>query len=167
MKRTQNDDDGPTVDRLTLSNPRKFAEVADWPIGRQRCRARFQIEAKVGHGERVARVTENKSRTGWNKPKRSTYSTAWVIADGSDGRLYLVDHSRQWDRITVWPGTMKPPCQTFGNIGDDDQKARYRELLPLFADTWCVVCGTERRRQGERTCGWESCEQRESEGVRS
>ena len=137
MKRTNNDD-GPNGGRLSYSNPRTSAEVADWPFGRQTCRARFTIESKVGHGERVARVTENKSRTGWNKPKRTTYSRRVIIVDGSDGRLYLISWSAHYGHISVTMGTMMGQVESCTDDGPEQE--RYRELLALIPPK-CGACG--------------------------
>ena len=91
----------------TLSNPRGEAIIEDWPIGRQRCRARFTVERDPKRGQRVARETENKARTGWNAPKRSTYSTSAAIVDGFDGKTYFLTWSAEYGMITLHEGTMK------------------------------------------------------------
>ena len=68
-----------------LSNPQMEVVIDDWPIGRQRCKAWFAVETGP-RGERVSRRTENKSRTGWNAPKYTTYAMRACIVDGDDGR---------------------------------------------------------------------------------
>ena len=89
----------------TMSNPRTSVTIDDWPIGRQRCRARFWIERKAGKGERACRITENKTRTGWNKPKRATYARRCAIVDGDDGRTYIL--SSGLGSVLVMQGDMK------------------------------------------------------------
>ena len=119
------------AEQITFSNPRQYAEVEDWPIGRQRCRARFTVERKIGKGERVSRVTENKTRTGWNKPKTVTYADRFVIVDGSDDRLYLLSlNSTYGHSISVWPGTLKGGEEY---VPADSKAERFAELLPLFS----------------------------------
>lgn len=73
----------------SFSNLRTRAEFDDWPFGRQRCRCRFWIETGK-RGERCCRVTENKARTGWNKAKKLTFAARMVIADGDDGKTYVL-----------------------------------------------------------------------------
>ena len=72
-----------------FSNLRTRAEFDDWPFGRQRCRCVFWIETGK-RGERCCRVTENKTRTGWNKAKKLTFAARMVIADGNDGKTYVL-----------------------------------------------------------------------------
>ena len=128
---------------ITFTNPRMFAEIEDWPIGRQRCRARFTVETHPKRGQRVSRVTENKTRTGWNKPKTVTYAARFIIVDGSDGRLYLLSSSRYGsDSVIIWPGTLK----TNEYVYRDSSPERYAELLPLFdqkVDAWAAPSSRE------------------------
>ena len=86
---------------VKFSNPRREAEFDDWPFGRHRCRCRFVVETGRA-GERVARTTENKARTGWNKPKRTTYADRFVIVDGDDSKTYLLSRSERWQSICIW-----------------------------------------------------------------
>jgi len=97
----------------TLSNPRTEAVIDDWPIGRQRCKAWFAVESGP-RGERASRRTENRDRTGWNAPKLTTYARRTRIADGDDGRTYIVrdvvSHvnvmrgDMQHDAVNLFPG---------------------------------------------------------------
>ena len=90
----------------TFSNPRTEAMIDNWPIGRQRCRCHFVVETggkgRKG-GQRVARTTENKTRTGWNKPKRTTYAQQFVIVGGDDGKTWLLSYGTTYGpSIEVW-----------------------------------------------------------------
>ena len=89
----------------TFSNARTEALIEDWPFGRQRCKARFQVEAKPRKGERVVRWTENKDRTGWNKPKATTFCMRCAIVDGNDGRTYILRQT--CGHVNVMQGDMK------------------------------------------------------------
>lgn len=110
----------------TMSNPRTYALIEDWPFGRQRCRAKFWVEGKPGR-ERVVRLTENKTRTGWNKPKKLTYADRYAILDGDDGKTYLLYKSRTWDFIGVMCGDMKSSA---GSISERDKRfAEFQRLL--------------------------------------
>jgi hypothetical protein len=104
-----------TTTDLTFTNLRRNAEVSDWPFGRQTCRARFEVETHPKLGQRVARYTENKTRTGWNKPKRTTYAPHFIIADGSDERTYLLSVHDHLLSVCVWPGTMKTMDYIYGD----------------------------------------------------
>lgn len=102
---------------VTFSNPRKEAEFDDWPYGRHRCKCRFVVESKVTgssgkRAERVARTTENKTRTGWNKPKRTTYADRFVIVDGSDGKTYLLAWSKPYQHVTIWLSDVQHTLKT-------------------------------------------------------
>ena len=107
-----------------LSNPRTEAIIENWPIGRQRCRAWFAVESGP-RGERASRRTENRDRSGWNAPKLTTYALRTRIADGDDGRTYVVRdvHSH----INVMRGDMQHDA---GNAFPGDPQ--YAALLSLF-----------------------------------
>ncbi len=125
-----------------FSNPRREVQVDDWPFGRHTCKARFVVESHPKRGERVSRVTENKTRTGWNKPKCTTYAPRQVILDGDDGRVYLLSATRYTpDMIVVTAGTMK--YATYLRPGD----ALFAEALVCLAcycrslvDSRCDFC---------------------------
>jgi len=107
-----------------LSNPRTEATVEGWPVGRQRCRARFEVESGK-RGERASRVTENRARTGWNAPKRTTYAVRTRIADGDDGRTYIIRDVGS--HIDVMCGDMK---HSAGSLFPGDPG--HAEVLSLF-----------------------------------
>ena len=114
------------MDKLPkLSSSTCNYEVEDWPFGRQTCKAQFTVEGKLGK-ERVARVTENKARTGWNKPKRTTYSYQARIVQGDDGKTYIIRN--HWSHINVMEGTLKFEA---GNLWPQDEQ--YAEVLALFS----------------------------------
>jgi hypothetical protein len=74
---------------MNYSNPRTFAEFADWPTGKHRTTCTFRVEGKPGHGERVARVTLHPITGRPSKPKTTTYGVRAAIVDGDDGRTYV------------------------------------------------------------------------------
>ncbi len=110
---------------MMYSNPQTRLEVADWPFGRQTCRAVFQVET-MALGQRCSRVTENKTKTGWNKPKTTTYGLACRIVTGDDGRTYVATLGR-FGSICIMDGTMKTSAD---HVHDSD--ARYPEILSLL-----------------------------------
>ncbi len=112
---------------IVFNNPRKFAEFGDWPCGRHWCKCRFEVESN-SRGERVLRFTENKARTGWNKPKKTTYADAFVIVDGDDGKTYLLSYNSICGRpIIVWFSDLQHVTETFW-----PKHPLYLELLRLF-----------------------------------
>lgn len=111
---------------MTYTNPRTEAVIDDWPIGRQRCRARFWVETDAKRGERVARTTENKTRTGSNKPKRTAYASRSVIVDGDDGRTYILQLG---SHIAVLCGDMQHSREI---VFPDDE--RWPELVKLLGE---------------------------------
>lgn len=82
--------------KITFSNPRLQAEFADWPLGgSKRGVCRFAV-CKDKKGVRASRTT-----TG--KPKYTTYGGDACIADGSDGRTYVLRFAgKGYDHITVY-----------------------------------------------------------------
>ena len=107
-----------------LSNPRMEAIIENWPIGRQRCKAWFAVESGP-RGERASRRTENKSRTGWNAPKYTTYAARVRIADGDDGRTYIVRDVGS--HVNVMRGDMEHDA---GNVFPRDPQ--HADILSLF-----------------------------------
>lgn len=73
----------------------------------------------------MSRRTENKSRTGWNAPKYTTYATKARIVDGDDGRTYIIKDVGS--HISVMRGDMKLSA---GNVWPSDPQ--YRDVLSLF-----------------------------------
>lgn len=104
---------------MTYTNARHKAVIEDWPHGfSKRVTATFDVE-RTKRGERCSRVT-----TG--KPKRTTYATACCIADGDDGKLYVIQFSALGGGFQIWPGTLK----TCEYVGHDD--SQFDELKQLF-----------------------------------
>src|SRR3990167_11435413 len=90
-----------------MSNPRSMAVIENWPYGYlQRCKAEFVVETHPTRGQRVKRRTENKTKTGWNTPKHTSYARRFVICDGNDGMTYLIGDVIN-DAIGIWQGDMK------------------------------------------------------------
>ena len=118
------------TEKLTFTNPRKEADFDDWPIGRQRCKCRFYVETGR-KGERMCRVTENKNRDGWNKPKKTIYALQWQIVDGSDGKTYCVSLGRG---VYVMESNLKFCAQPRPMIWpEDDDFAEYASLFDAKA----------------------------------
>lgn len=74
-------------------SPETAYVVADYPYGfKLRCKVRFWIETKKGHGQRVMSQTTNpkiEGREVWNQPKASTYSRICVLVlDESNGHVH-------------------------------------------------------------------------------
>jgi len=105
---------------MTYSNPRLWAVIENWPLGRdQRGPARFSIEKDAKRGERAVRTT-----TG--APKKLTYALKARIVDGDDGRTYLAMLSG-FGLVSIMRGDMKYQEEV---VHATDP--RYRELLALF-----------------------------------
>ena len=111
-----------TATALKLSNPRQYAEVEDWPIGRdRRGTAIFEVETGRGGKQRVARTT-----TG--KPKRTTYYNWILVVDGEDDRTYLIAETEFGQRVAI-PGTLKGADYFYE---DDEMYAAIGELRARF-----------------------------------
>jgi hypothetical protein len=115
------------MDASQFSNPRQAATIDNWPVGfRGRTTAKFEVETDPKKGQRVSRVTQNKTKTGWNEPHKTTYADKFVIVDGDDGKTYLLASSK-YGHIVIWQSDMK---HTAESIGRDDP--RYADFLRLF-----------------------------------
>jgi hypothetical protein len=69
------------------TSPETAYVVEDYPYGfRLRCKIRYWIETKKGHGQRFCSQTTNPKIAGehWNKPKCGTYSVLLVLVAQDD-----------------------------------------------------------------------------------
>ena len=116
---------------IQFSNPRKSAEFPDWPLGSNvRGTAKFEVEY-AKKGQRVSRVTQNKTKTGWNAPKLTTYADKVVIVDGDDGKTYLLALSTQYGMvIKIDSADMQHNLGTV--YPDEHSMARFDELRALI-----------------------------------
>ena len=104
----------------TYSNPRLSATIENWPHGKQRVTANFEIERDAKRGERAVRIT-----TG--EPKKLTYARKMRIVDGDDGRTYIAALSG-YGHVTIMRGDMKFSKEDFST-----NDPRLAEMLALFA----------------------------------
>jgi hypothetical protein len=109
-----------TETALKYSNPRMTATIQDWPSGRHRVTAHFEIEQSPKRGERAVRFTDG-------APKKLTFAKIARIVDGSDGRTYIAEYT-MYGHISIMRGDMKFQQET---IHPTDP--RYAEVLELFA----------------------------------
>ncbi len=116
---------------VKFSNPRKRAEIADYPIGGgERGKCVFEVESHPKKGERCLRTT-----TG--KPKTDTYATAVVVVDGDNGQTYILKYSDNYGTKSITVARYD-----FKNAASEDtgkaqgatfypEDERYAELLAL------------------------------------
>ena len=90
---------------LQYSNPRKRAEIANWPYGSMRTTAIFEVESN-SRGERVTRTTINPKTGQPTAAKATTYGVKTRIVDGSDERTYIATLTI-YNTISVMKGDMK------------------------------------------------------------
>ena len=106
---------------MNYANPRMRAEIPDWPSGKQRVTAIFEIEQHPKRGERAVRTT-------WGKPKLRTYAYKARIVDGDDGRTYIAEWSQQFGHVSIMKGDMKFQHEViFESAGQ-----RYADAVALF-----------------------------------
>jgi len=84
------------------TSPETAFVVDDYPYGfRLRCKIRYWLETKKGHGQRFMSQTTNPKRAEefWNKPKAGTYHViAVMVRDESNGHVSIETlHSGGWD----------------------------------------------------------------------
>lgn len=104
---------------VQLSNLRTQATIENWPSGSRRVTAVFEVVQRPKMGERVSRTT-----TG--KPKFTTYYKRIRIADGDDGKTYLLAHS-EYNQIYVLSSDMK-----YSVVCYHDSDPEHAELLNLL-----------------------------------
>jgi hypothetical protein len=86
---------------ITFSNARLTADFSDWPIGgSNRGQCKFAVEDGGKRGKRVSRTTTDKHGR-WCKPKYTTYSDEVCIADGSDGKTYILSLSATYGFVSI------------------------------------------------------------------
>lgn len=105
---------------MKYSNPRMSATIENWPSGKKRVTAVFQVEQHPKQGERAVRTT-----TG--APKKLTYAYKVRLVDGSDGRIYIISYVSMYEFIQVTDGTL----HTYETIWPKDPQ--YSEVMVLFA----------------------------------
>lgn len=106
---------------IKFTNPRRHAVIENWPSGGNRVVATFSVESDPKKGERVSRTT-----TG--KPHKTTYDSRCVIADGDDGKTYILTESPGC--VKIIPGTMKVGTQYIWDGSDNhDQYLEIKSLI--------------------------------------
>jgi len=101
------------------SNPRMEAKIENWPHGGQRVLAHFYVETDPKKGQRAVRET-----TG--KPKKLTYAKQVRIADGDDGKTYILELT-MYGMISVMKGDMKYQHDIIF-----ERDPRYAEVRKMF-----------------------------------
>ncbi len=108
---------------MQYSNFRKEFTSADWPTGSYRTTAIFSIEANK-KGERAVRVTYHPVTGRPNAPKKTTYDAITRIADGEDGRTYIVSYTSLYGFISVMQSNLQFQQETI-----HEKDPRFTELL--------------------------------------
>ena len=91
---------------MEYSNVRKEYTTEDWPSGSHRVKAVFAIE-KNNRGERATRVTYHPHTGRANAPKKTTYDAITRIADGEDGKTYIVSYTSLYGFISVMQSNLQ------------------------------------------------------------
>jgi hypothetical protein len=107
------------INKMKYSNPRMSAIIENWPSGKNRVTAIFEIEQNK-KGERATRKTTGAI-------KKLTYAVKTRIVDGDDGRTYIAELS-MYGNIVIMNGDMKYMKESFNS---KDEK--YQELLTMFS----------------------------------
>lgn len=106
--------------KLNYTNPRKAVVINDWPSGGRIVTALFSVEQGKGNLERAVRVTSKPGTPNiLNAPKKLTYARKVAYADGSDGRLYILELAANYNFVTVMRGTFDYTQET---IHSDDER---------------------------------------------
>ena len=121
----------------TMTNPRAEAFIPNWPMGgSKRGTARFYVESDAKGRQRACRTTTPDGISRWSNPKKMTYSDAMVVADGSDGRTYILDltYSSGSPRVYVRDSAF----MSFAVVWKDNkaEAEQYAALLALIQQVW-------------------------------
>lgn len=118
---------------LELSDPRKEAEVRDWPSGKRRVTALFRVEVSENWGERVSRITTKLDSVpeSYGKPRRTAYHKKIRIVNGNDGRIYLLGLT-DFRQIVVISGTLNKTEYLHANEANPQFQVRYERLKVLL-----------------------------------
>lgn len=108
---------------MQYSNFRKEFTSTDWPTGSYRTTAIFSIEANK-KGERAVRVTHHPVTGRPNAPKKTTCDEIVRIADGEDGRTYVVSYTKAYEWVKVMQSNLQ-----FQQEIIDDKDPRFNGLL--------------------------------------
>jgi hypothetical protein len=111
---------------LTFGNPRTQAEFDDWPSGKFRVKCKFYVEHDVKRGFRVCRQTQDKAGK-WCEPKTLAFSGHCAIADGSDGKTYVLQIAAQYGFVSIWRHDF---MTAWDSVFAED--ARHAELLTII-----------------------------------
>lgn len=111
---------------VTLSNPRRKDTIHNWPSGAKMVRCDLWIETKNGK-ERLYRSTETRPGR-MSNPRHLAWRDQYVIADGSDGKIYFLYRIAEHNEIVIVKSNMN---QIVAHVRDCSD--RYDELLKLFS----------------------------------
>jgi hypothetical protein len=127
---------------LGHTSPETAFVVADYPYGfRLRCKVRYWLEYKTGHGYRLVSQTTNPKRTDaevWNKPKASTYCELAVMVQMPANEKGIEEVS--WIGLNVYTvaESLEEFVQAHGEAlaGENEQRiiAGYRAAIVRYAE---------------------------------
>lgn len=113
---------------IKFSNPRLLVEFGDWPIGgSNRGKCKFAVEDGGKKGKRVSRTTTDKNGI-WCKPKYTVYSDAICIADGDDGKTYILSISKNYGFVSIYRHDFMCAERSSSHPNDED----FEELVKLI-----------------------------------
>ena len=114
---------------MTLSDPRRSFTTDDWPYGRQRTRATFEIESGR-RGERVVRTLVNPKTGQPCKPKKTTFCSRCCLVTGyDDAKTYILEQTGS--HMVLTQSNLK---FTEGTIWQDTDPKGYAALLAMLTD---------------------------------
>jgi hypothetical protein len=108
---------------MQYSNPRMEAIISNWPFGKERATAYFQIE-QTKRGERATRFLTLAGKR--FATKKLTFAAKARIVDGSDGKTYILEWTES-GFFSVMRGDMK-----FQGEAIFDSDSRFNDLKKLF-----------------------------------
>jgi hypothetical protein len=114
------------------TTPETAYVVDDYPYGfRLRCKIRYWLEYKSGHGFRLVSQTTNPKVAGdhWNAPKRSTYTPLAVMTlDDSNGHIGWtgIGHYEELPDVEAFE-------QAHGHAFDDNQQRALAYIKHILA----------------------------------
>ena len=113
---------------LTFTKPRLSTMVPNCIVRDDTPRrAWFYVTGRTNEGVRVARRISNLADTDWLTPTFTDFVDHACIVDGSDGKVYILTHSRHSTLVTILTSDMAHYIRAVF-VGDDD----YDDLAALI-----------------------------------
>lgn len=120
-----------------MKNATREKTVDNWPYGRLRTTATFEVESNK-RGERVNRTTINPKNGRVSKPKSTTYFKKMAIVEMEDGKTSVIGLCKDFPMVSRLPGTLSTSESFFPGDEEFEQILRLLEIPEEFITKLCA-----------------------------